>query len=177
MTEISWLPDLVLSSDYDDFDDFLDALYEYYAADFIKSNPELLGKTVKSKRMEPHKGMDHSFWHCIEEAIPGVELSEENRQVKLPLCERIRWPRPIIERAIDCDDVLAWYETRRGRGTKSRVHLLVPKAEYVVVLDPRGKDADGKPKYYYLWTTFLCEGRQINSLLKRYENNEKLIKN
>ncbi len=175
MCSIPWLPPLVCSSAYDDFDEYLDALYDYFAIDFIKSNPLLLNKPVKSKRVEPYKQKDHSFWHCIEKAIPGKEICEENREIVFPLCERIRWPRPVIEKAIASEDVLAWTEIRRGSGTVERVHLFVPKESYVVVLDPRKLDSKGAPEYYYLWTTFMCQGRQAQSLMKRYEKNKKLI--
>lgn len=175
MCAISWLPPLVFARDYEDFDAYIDALYGYYAADFITDHPSILNKAVLSKRVNPYRQMDHSFWHCIERAIPGQEVCEENREVVYPLCERIRWPRPIIEQAIKSSEVLAWTEVRRGHGTKERVHLFVPAEGYVVVLDPRGKAEDGGPKYYYLWTTFLCKKRQIASLKKRYEHNEKLV--
>lgn len=174
MCNVPWLPPLVLSRDYCDFDDYLGALYGFFAEDFIKSNPSLLGRPVRSKRVEPYKQKDHSFWHCIEKAIPGAKICEDNREIQFPLCERIRWPRPIIEQALSSDDVLAWTETRSGSGTKERVHLFVPKEKYVVVLEPRKVSPGGIPGYYYIWTTFLCEGRQVDSLMRRYEKNKRI---
>lgn len=174
--EISWLPDKVLLSDYHgDWGAFIKAAYAFFAADFITSTPSLNGRLVKSKRHVAYEGMDHSFWHCIEEQVHGEAVSEGNRIPKIALCERIRWPRPIIERAVSSPDILAWTEIRRGHGASKRVHLLLKKERYVVVLDPRGKDAEGLPNYYYLWTTFVCEGdRRYNQIIRRYENGEKM---
>ena len=53
--------------------------------------------------------------------------------------------------------------------------MFVPDEDYVVVLDPRGKDVDGKPRYYFLWTTFLCQSeRQHQAMLKRYKRGTKM---
>lgn len=174
-SDLAWLPDLIeLNSFGGDWNAFLDAAYEYFAADFIRDEPKLLDRDVKSKRHVAYNGQDHSFWHCIEESGEG-EKDEENRIPKIPLAERIRWPRPIIEHAINTPGVLAWTEVYRGHGTKKRVHLFVEDEDYCVVLDPRGKDDDGKPKYYFLWTTFLCESdRQHEKMMRRYAKGEKI---
>ena len=174
--EIEWLPELHLLNDYHGkWDEYFEAAYDYFVRDFITSMPMFQGFEVRSKRHEAYQGMDHSFWHCIEEKSPGEAVDEENRIPKIALCERIRWPRPIIEHAIDSPEVLAWSEIYRGHGSSKRVHLLLNDERYVVVLEPRGKDGEGKPRYYYLWTTFLCEGeRQYASLLKRYERGDKM---
>ncbi len=170
-----WLPDLIMLKDYNgDWDAYLDAAYAYFAADFITDKPKLLEHEVKSKRQIAYNGQDHSFWHCIEESAGGAK-DEENRIPKIALVERIRWPRPVIEHAVNTPGVLAWSEIYRGHGTKKRVHLFVEDEDYCVVLDPRGKDCNGQPAYYYLWTTFLCEtDRQHDKLLKRYARGEKM---
>lgn len=173
--EIEWLPDLMLQSDYDGFQGYLQAAYDAFAKDFITSTPMLAGREVKSKRREAYQGMDHSFWHCIEERIRGEEVSEENRTPKIPLIERIRWPRPIIEHVALDERVLAWTEVYRGRGTRSRAHLFLEDEGYVVVLDPRGKDEKGDPKYYLLWTTFLVDGeRRRREMIRRYEQGDEI---
>ncbi|WP_346695755.1 hypothetical protein [Thermophilibacter mediterraneus] len=171
---LDWLPKLLVLSDFGgDWKAYIDAAYDGFAEDFIRSTPELFGKIVKSKRYVSYNGQDHSFWHCIEESADGPK-SEENRIPKIGLIERIRWPRPIIEHVSSSSDVLAWTETVHGRGAKDRLHLFVPDEDYCVVLDPRGRGEDGKPSYYYLWTTFLCESeRQHQKLLRRYERGRK----
>lgn len=172
-TEIKWLPDLMLQCGYDGFQEYLRAAYDAFAKDFITSTPTLAGREVKSKRHEAYQGMDHSFWHCIEEQVRGEEVSEENRTLKIPLIERIRWPRPIIEHVALDERVLAWTEVYRGRGTRRRVHLFLEDEDYVVVLDPRGKDEKGDPKYYLLWTTFLVDGeRRRREMICRYERGD-----
>ena len=172
---VPWLPPLTLMKDYCDFDTYFEAVYGFYSDDFIHSKPKFNNLNVASERMVAYQGKDHSFWHCIEEKLPGQAVCEDNRIPKIALCERIRWPRPVIEHALEDNDVLAWIEIYRGRGTKRRVHLYFRVEQYVVVLDPRGKDDSGLPKYYYLWTTFLCEGeRRKREMLRRYENGDKI---
>ena len=173
---IPWLPPLVLQEDYDGYKEFFDAVYGYFVDDFIKSVPSFNRRKVKSKRHVAYDGKDHSFWHCIEESCEGEVQSEENRVPKLSLCERIRWPRPVIENAISDTGVLAWKETRRGRGTKERVHILLEDEGYVVVLDPRGKDEEtGEPKYYFLWTTFICDSpRRLEQMRRRCQKSGKM---
>ena len=171
--EIEWLPGLMLQSDYDGFHSYLRAAYDAFAKDFITSSPTLMGREVRSKRHEAYQGMDHSFWHCIEEQVREEEVSEENRTPKISLIERIRWPRPIIEHVALDKRVLAWTEVYRGRGTRRRVHLFLEDEGYVVVLDPRGKDERGAPKYYFLWTTFLVDSdRRRSEIIRRYERGD-----
>lgn len=174
--ELDWLPDLLELNDFGgDWQELLDKAYEYFARDFITNEPELRGVTVKSKRRVAYDGKDHSFWHCIEEHLPGEAIDEENRIPKIPLVERIRWPRPVIEHVAKSPAVLAWTEVYRGHGTTQRAHLFIPDEDYVVVLDPRGKDDAGKPRYYFLWTTFLCNSaRQHQTMLKRYKRGNKI---
>lgn len=170
----SWVPPLVDRSSYGTWEEFVDACYACYVDDFIKSNPSFIGCPVKSKRWEPVDGRDHSFWHCIGAQDKGKPKSERNRHIKRELAERIRWPRPVIERAIAEPDILAWTEVRHGSGTANRPHLFLKPLNYVVVLEPRRTGPNGLPEYYFLWTTFLCEGRRASSLIKRYQVNYKL---
>lgn len=173
--DLSWLPELLELRDFKgDVKTYLDTAYDLFAADFIRDEPRFSGKTVKSMRRVAYNGQDHSFWHCIEESGAGKK-DEENRIPKISLVERIRWPRPVIEHAVSSPGVLAWAEIYRGRGTKKRVHLFVEDEDYCVVLDPRGRDGDGGPKYYILWTTFLCETEaQHDKMLRRYAKGVKI---
>ena len=173
--DLAWLPELIELSQYGgDWQTFINAAYDYYANDFIRDEPTLLGRTVKSKRRVAYNGQDHSFWHCIEEHAGGLR-NEENRIPKISLVERIRWPRPIIEHVARTPGVLAWTEIYHGHGTSKRAHLFVEDEDYCVVLEPRGKDQYGKPRYYFLWTTFLCETEdQHNKMLRRYARGERI---
>ena len=192
--EIEWLPDLMLQDDYDGFQDYLRAAYDAFASDFITSTPILAGREVRSKRHEALKtsggvvithGTDTMAYtaaalsYLIQNSNkpivvtgsqgPGEDISEENRTPKIALIERIRWPRPIIEHVALDERVLAWTEVYRGRGTKRRAHLFLEDEGYVVVLDPRGKDEKGVPKYYLLWTTFLVDSeRRHREMIRRY---------
>lgn len=173
--DIDWLPELLRREDFPNDREHIKAAYACFVRDFIDSQPRLLSKEVKSKRWEPKDGMDHSFWHCVEEKIKGAPVSEMNRVPKTALVERIRWPRPVIEHIASSPCVLAWKEVYRGHGTSKRVHLLLESRGYVVVLDPRGKGPDGEPAYYFLWTTYVVEGeRRKKEMRRRFKNGEPL---
>ena len=175
-SNVEWLPELLLFQDYNgDWHRYLDAAYDCFTKDFLEAVPKVLGVDIRSKRNKMYDGKDHSFWHCIEEHIPGAPVDEDNRIPNIRLIERIKWPRPIIEQVAKSSDVLAWTEIYRGHGTRERAHLFVPSEDYVVVLDPRQIDEFGKPAYYYLWTTFLCASeRQHQTMLRRYEKGKKM---
>ena len=125
----SWLPPLVRLSDYDnDWERYLEALYEFFEADFIQSKPRFLGQTTRLKRHPRSQGKEATFWHMTSEG-----RDEATRQPDLARCERIRWPRAVIEHA---DDVaVKRWETMRG--SERRICLWLQAQEYLVVLTVR----------------------------------------
>ena len=124
---LDWLPDLVLLESYQgNWDAYLEAIYKFFKADFVDSKPRYPGKRV-TIRCEPiTKGKEYAFWHFIEQGP-----TEEERVPELRRCERIRWPRPIIE-AIRSENVKSW-NTRRGR--HRRIVIALQDFSYMVVLE------------------------------------------
>lgn len=65
------LPDLVRLKDYDgNWDDYLDALYEFFKEDFVDSKPVFPlfeRKRVGLKRQPMCQGKEATFWHFIQE--------------------------------------------------------------------------------------------------------------
>lgn len=132
-----WLPGLVLLGDCEgDWQRYLNALYEFFKKDFVESQPIFEGKRLGLKRHPMSNGKEATFWHMISE---GNE--EEERIPDLRRCERIRWPRPIIENSGD-RVVKIWKNTRER---DSRVCLWLEPQEYLVVLARR-------KGYILLWT-------------------------
>ena len=103
-----WLPPLVLFSNYEEnWNRYLNALYGYFEADFLRTTPRFRGQRLGLKRYPLWEDKEATFWHMISEGRSGT-----SRQPDLQRCERIRWPRAVIENADD-SAVKAWETTRR----------------------------------------------------------------
>jgi len=135
-----WLPPLVLLSDCEgDWRRYLDALYSHFESDFLRTRPHFQGQRLGLKRHPLWEGKEATFWHMISEG-----RAEATRQPDLRRCERIRWPRAIIENAND-SVVKVWETTRRN---ERRVCLWLEEEEYLVVLAER-------QGYLLPWTAYM----------------------
>jgi hypothetical protein len=90
-------------------------------------------------------------------------VSEEARIPDFRRCERIRWPRPIIEHDGD-SDIKVWWNKRKG---EKRICLWFKKANYLVILADRGK-------YILPWTAYpVKRPHRQRKLQKEYEAYQK----
>src|SRR5580765_4755354 len=104
-----WLPSLVLMEDYqNNWDQYLEAIYQYFRQDFVTSKPYFEGKHFALKRHPIIKGKEATFWHIISEG-----QVESERLPDLRRCERIRWPCAIIEASKD-GLTKCWRTNRKG---------------------------------------------------------------
>ncbi len=93
-----WLPGLVLMSDCgNNWNRYLDVLYSFYYQDFVMDKPHYYGKKVAVKKHPLIDIREATFWHIIQEG-----KKEEERIPDLRRCERIRWPKAIIENCEKC---------------------------------------------------------------------------
>lgn len=152
---LDWLPNLVTLADCDnDWDAYLDTIYEHFRDDFVRSKPVYPSKRFALKRHPLFAGKEATFWHLISEGSV-----EDNRLPNLRRCERICWPRPIIE-SIRSDNVCVW---RNMRGRNARIVIAVADFSYVVILDDR-------EEYVLLWTAYFVEREhQRQKLAKEYK--------
>lgn len=159
MTNPSWLPALVLLEQYGgEWDKYIEAVYQYFKADFIDSSPQFENRNVKLKRYPLFQNKEYTFWHVTSEGE-----KEEERTPDIRRCERIRWPRPIIEHCTHTS-VRCW---QNKRGQDKRLILWFHESDYVVVL------ADRK-KYVLLWTAYLVTYNHTREKLqKEYEEFHK----
>lgn len=135
-----WLPDLVFFGDYGgDWGRYLNALYEFFKKDFVESKPIFEGRRVGLKRHPVSNGKEATFWHMISEGD-----REEERIPDLRRCERIRWPRPVIENS---HNLKVWKNVRQR---ESRICLWLESQEYLVVLASR-------KGYILLWTAYIVD--------------------
>jgi hypothetical protein len=138
-----WLPPLVLFEQYSgNWRAYEDALYAFFKADFIDSEPSYPGRRWAVKRHPEFQGREATFWHITSEGEVEAERTPDLRR-----CERIRWPRPMID-ACRTDRLRCWPQTRRNRagGRETRIVIATPDFSYLVILADR-------ESYIMLWTT------------------------
>ena len=144
-----WLPELLLLEDAQgNWGMYLDRMHARFVTDFIDSKPAWPGKRVGVKRHPEHDGKSATFWHLISDGAVEAERLPNMRR-----CERIGWPRPMMDEfdAADPDTsatrILWWKETRDSEER----YLLAPEDfSYVVVVVDRGE-------YVLPWTAFWIE--------------------
>ena len=155
MTPLDWLPSLVLLSNYNgDWEIYKEALYGFYSLDFIENQPIFRNERLKIKKYPKYKNKDATFWHIIEKG-----KIEDDRLPDLRRCERIRWPKPIIE---NCDniEIYVWENQRKG---KQRICILYKQIKYLVILEKRRH-------YIIFWTAYPVEkDHTVRKLVKEYE--------
>lgn len=149
------LPGLILLQDYDGtWDRYVEAIYSCFKTDFVDTKPAFRGRRLGLKRHPVIQNKEATFWHFVSE---GDE--EADRLPEIRRCERIRWPRAIIEQA-DALRAKVWTEVR---GSEKRIHIWYEQAAYLVVLADRGD-------YVLPWTAYPVERqRQREKLNSRYE--------
>ena len=155
MSAVEWLPALVLLADCGgNWTRYVEVLYRFFEQDFLDSAPSFGGYRVGAKRHPEEQGKSATFWHLISEG----EVESE-RVPDLRRCERIRWPRPVIEHT--GEPVIKVWENKRGN--EERVCLWLEDDEYLVVLARRSG-------YVLLWTAYMVtEPHRKRKLQKEYE--------
>jgi len=163
-TDYSWLPPLVPNPG--NWNEYLETLYQYFVADFVRSVPQFSNKRVGLKRHPLRRGKEATFWHFIEEAENSQkEISEESRIPSFRCCERIRWPKPVMEQFSENEPnnprILWWKTTRRSNvRIMKRYVLALPDFSYVVIIEDRGD-------YVLPWTQFPVEQHHQRHKLKK----------
>jgi hypothetical protein len=157
-----WLPDLIYLEDTGgDWPAYLEILYDAFLADFVRSRPKWPGKRVALKRYPEYQGKGATFWHMISEGE-----AEDERIPDLRRCERIRWPRPMMEafpnrKPDGADRVLWWKSTRRN---EERFVLALGDFSYVVVVAERADCV-------LPWTAFMVgQEHRRRKLEREYED-------
>lgn len=154
-----WLPDLFLFEESDgDWPLYLSRLHRQFLKDFVDSKPRWVGKEVRLKRHPEYEGKSATFWHMISEGE-----TEAERTINLRRCERINWPRPIMDEFDDSPPgtsscrLLWWTELR---GTETRYHLAPNDFSYVVVVADRGE-------FVLPWTAYFVEHAHRREKLRK----------
>jgi len=159
MENSDWLPELILLEEFDgDWDSYLEEVYNCFAIDFVDDKPAFEGVRLGLKKHPLYDGKEVTFWHMISEGS-----NESERIPDIRRCERIKWPKPIIEYSSD-PKVKVW---RNKRKNAERICLWFEEEEYIVIL------ADRK-EYILPWTAYMVtQSHQKKKLQKEYEEYRK----
>ena len=157
MTYPEWLPGLVLFEDHGgNWSKYLSAIYAIFVADFKDNSPIFRGSRITLMKRKMLYGKDATFWHMTSEG----EIEQE-RLPDFRRCERIRWPRPIIENS-DAQSVKVWENMRKR---ESRLCLWLEDAEYLVILAKR-------KRHLFLMTAYpVTQPHRKRKLQKEYEES------
>lgn len=156
------MPALVLLEDYSgDPKLYIEGLYLIFKKDFIENKLHYNNKKVSYIRFPEFDGKPYTFWHIISEG-----KVENERLPDLRRCERIKWPRVIIENNSD-KGIKVWKNKRRNKKGKkqNRICLCLGNWEYIVVLAVR-------KKFLILWTAYpISTKRRKFQLRREYEES------
>ena len=128
----AWLP--VPLKFTGDWDKFLAEVYAVFERDFKRSRPTFEDRQViHSTTLE--YGKEATFWHLTS----TYDRGEKERIPDLRRCERISWPRPIIENHTETV-ISVWKNVRKSRNSKAykahtRVLLWFEDLDYLLVLE------------------------------------------
>jgi hypothetical protein len=155
----NWLPPLVLLEEYcGEWEKYIEAIYNCFKIDFIDSKPKFEEKDVSIVKYPAFQNKECGFWHITSEG-----RKENERIPDIRRCERICWPKPIIEQHNDIA-IRCWRNTR-GQGRK--IILWLYEQDYIVVLTER-------KTYVILWTAYpITFDNTRKKLQKEYEDSQK----
>jgi hypothetical protein len=150
----AWPPPLLQLADHDgDWSAYLNALYAVFLEDFVVTPPIVFHpKRFAMKRYPMERGKEATFWHLI-----SVGGHEDQRLPDLRRCERIRWPRALID-AYGTGRVRSWKKWHGGGDL--RIVIALTDFSYVVIL----KEAT---EYVLLWTAYCVETKHQRAKLER----------
>lgn len=153
-----WLPELLLLEDFSgNWPSFFKTVYQCFEQDFVHNKPTFRGKRLGLKRHPEYDGKSATFWHMISEGS-----IEDERIPDMRRCERISWPKPVIENEAS-NSLKVWAEKKSG---DKRIHIWFEQENYLVVLNERRG-------YILPWTAFCVEREhQKRKYNKRFERNK-----
>lgn len=155
-----WLPPIIKLEDFaGNWQEYESALYYSFQQDFVRNLPNFKGIRLALKRHPLYDNKEATYWHMISNGS-----NETEREPDLRRCERICWPRAIIENHND-KAVKVWENTRKGQ---TRICLWLEQEEYLVILSKRNG-------YILPWTAYLVtQSHRKRKLQKEYEEYQRL---
>lgn len=134
----SWLPALIFFEQYKgNWEAYIHAVYLFFHKDFVDSRPFFERLPIFVRYHPAHQEKGATFWHLVSEGE-----KEEERTPSIRRCERIRWPRPLIENIND-KEVKVWETIRPWKNQQQRrINFALEDFSYIVVIaeNKRGFD-------------------------------------
>ncbi|PHJ37538.1 hypothetical protein P378_14750 [Desulforamulus profundi] len=155
----SWLPEIIKLEDYGgDWGRFIESIYQCFRTDFVDNTAFFQSLRVAIQREPMLNGKEETFWHIVT-----CEDENKCRYPDLRRCERIRWPKAILDNFSD-KHIKIW-ETVRGRDKRTTIWF--EPLDYVVILS-------NKRNYYLLITAYCVTNKSKRAKLKKeYERSLK----
>lgn len=152
-----WLPSIITLNEFGgNWEAYIEHIYGQYCNDFVGVKLDFRGTRLSLKRYPELLGKEATFWHLTSDGDIEVERLPDLRR-----CERICWPRAMLDAANrHSPEVLVWRNTRQTkRGLEENIVLALKDFTYVVIL----RDRKG---YVLLWTAYVV--RNTAKLKKEY---------
>jgi hypothetical protein len=152
----AWLPSLILFEDHKgNWGLYINVVYKHFHKDFVESRPLFQGRPVFVNYHPAYEGKGVTFWHLISEGS-----LESERIPDLRRCERIRWPRPMME-SKDFMNIKVWETSRPWKGqNQRRINLALEDFSYIVIIAEKSRGFD-------LVTAYAVEKSYKREKLKR----------
>ncbi len=147
MSQPVWLPDLV-SFPNCKMVEYEDKLYSFYTDDFIKAKVIFQKVPLYIRKYPMIDSKEYTFWHIIQERVldKNGNICAEGPDFKR--CERIRWPKPILEHVDSDGNIKIWKNHR-----KNKIHICIWfNDEYLIILKenkPFNAFITGYPTFEY----------------------------
>lgn len=160
-----WLSNLIYLNDFSSWIEYEDYLYEIYLDDFKYDTPYIFDKPIRIRVNPKIAEKDQTFFHMTSNSEYAKTNDPNDRTPDLRRCERIKWPRDIIDNYLcnndcDCNKIKIWREPYKNN---TRIHMLFEDVRFLIVIEER-KD------YMLFITSFYMEhNHQVRKQLKKYE--------
>lgn len=156
-------PNLITFEEHgNDWQTYIDAVYTIFKADFILSQPKRGLHFIFVRPTIEDQNKERAFWH-----ITSTGKIESERTPDLRRCERIRFPKPMVE--LDKAPNLKIWEKEvqmSGKRIEKRLHISTEDFSYLVVLSPLEKGY----KRYLITTFYLEQNHQRVKNKKSYDD-------
>ncbi|MFH1187306.1 MAG: hypothetical protein V1688_00410 [bacterium] len=120
------MPELIRLNDHNgNWEVYLNIIYDCFKNDFIDRKLFFKGIKLGLKKHPKFQDKEATFWHFITEGNV-----EEKRNPEMRRCERIKWPRCIIENC-ENNEIKIWENERKK---KFNICLCYGDWEYLVIL-------------------------------------------
>ena len=131
VNKCSRMPELILLSDYDDWENYLEALYVEYKNDFYENETYHHSKPVKTFTELEYNLMQTTFNHITTKG-GNDRLYNETR------CQKIKWIKAILEGFCgECDDIRDFLDLDWQKKNKRFIIWCIP-FDFVIILEERG---------------------------------------